>query len=93
MGWVLTATPFLGLSLVSLSGALLPVRLIGFPESREESKDAQESFPALGDRGPVLTQASLLTTCFFILADDGLMRSAEIVLGVRTEIQSLLLSY
>lgn len=90
---VSTATPFLGLSLVSLRGTISPVRLIGFPESRRESKDTQESFPALGDRGPALTQASLPMICFFILTEVGLMQNAEMVLGVRTGIQSLFPSY
>jgi len=93
-------TPFLGLSLLflvsphcELSGATLPVRLLGFPESRVESKDAQESFPALGGRGSALIQAFLPITCCFVLANDSLMQNEETMTGIRTGIQSLLLSY
>lgn len=60
------ASPFPGLSLVFLSGAILLVRLIGFPESRVESKDAQENVAAVGDREPTLTQASFSMTCFLL---------------------------
>lgn len=73
IGWVSTTTP-LGLSLASLSGVILLVRLIGSPESRGERKDSENSIPALGDRGPALIQASLTMTCFFILSDDSLMQ-------------------
>lgn len=57
--------PFPGLSLV-LSGSILLVRLIGFPESRVESKDAQENFAAVGDREPALAQASIPIICFLL---------------------------
>lgn len=90
MGWTLRASPFPGLSLVFLSGAILLVRVIGFPEIRAESKDAQENFPAVEDREPTLTQASLPMTYFFILTDDSLKQNAEMVLEVRTGIQNLL---
>lgn len=63
------ASPSLGPSFVSLSGTTYLVLLTRFPESRGESKDAQESFPALGDRGRTLTQTS-----HDFLADDGLIQ-------------------
>lgn len=74
-------------------GTVSLVQLIGVPESRGESKDTQESFPALGERVPALTQASLPMISFFILTEVGLMQNVEMVRGVRTGIQSLFPSY
>lgn len=64
-GLNIRAFPFPGPLLVFLSEAILLVRLIGFPESRVESRDSQ-NFAALGDREPSLTLASLSMTCVLL---------------------------
>lgn len=61
-GLIIGAFSFPGLSLV-LSGSILLVRLIGFPESRVKSK---ENVAAMGEREPALAQASIPMICFLL---------------------------